>query len=147
MGGTSLSGYGYVQRNMRRYLAHRIAFELTFGPIPDGLFVCHHCDNPPCVNPAHLFVGTQAENMADMAAKGRHRSRGGQNGERHPQAKLTDAQVDTIRVLLTGPESTRQIAERYGVSRSLISKIQTGAVRPVAFCVSVLVLLGMAGPA
>lgn len=67
----SARGYGRFGHDSRR--AHRIAWELTFGPVPDGLLVCHTCDNPPCIRPEHLFLGTDADNARDMVAKGRGR--------------------------------------------------------------------------
>ena len=74
-GGLTTSGYGILytskQDKPRRRLAHRLMYEIEHGPIPDGLFVCHRCDNPPCVNPDHLFLGTASDNMQDMLSKGR----------------------------------------------------------------------------
>ena len=64
-------GYGHIYADGRLAYTHRLAYELTYGPIPEGLFVCHHCDNPPCCRPEHLFLGTAQDNQSDMAAKGR----------------------------------------------------------------------------
>jgi hypothetical protein len=70
-GGRKVKGYGRLMRDYKDLQSHRVAWEETFGPIPDGLQVLHHCDNPPCCNPAHLFLGTPGDNVRDMVAKGR----------------------------------------------------------------------------
>lgn len=102
--GKQKAGYGALWWSGKPTTAHRVAWELAHGPIPAGLFVCHHCDNRPCCNPAHLFVGTQADNMRDMNAKGRHgKVKSGPNtprGEAHPRAVLTD---DIVRRLRAAP--------------------------------------------
>lgn len=119
--------------------AHRVAWELANGPIPEGLHVCHRCDNPPCCNPAHLFIGTHTDNQRDMAAKGRHVApHGDANGMRlHPEARprgeragravLTDGQVIEIRNLYAaGGLSAARIGEMYGVAGSTIRRIAAG---------------------
>ena len=86
LGGTR-KGYGRFKLKGRMVTAHRHAYELEVGPIPDGLFVLHECDNPSCVNPRHLFLGTQLDNIRDRDKKGRHVAC---HGERHGEAKLTE---------------------------------------------------------
>ncbi len=95
---------------------HRAVWEIVFGPIPKGLLVLHTCDSPPCCNPAHLFLGTGAENSADMVSKGRQAK-----GEANGQAKLTVALVKAIRA---DPRSGPTIAAEYGVGRTLVSQIK-----------------------
>lgn len=97
--------------------AHRVAWRLFRGPIPEGLLVLHHCDNPKCCNPIHLFLGTQADNMADKCAKGRQAK-----GSKHGRAKLTEGEVAEIRVNEHGLHQY-ELAEIYGVSQQLISFI------------------------
>lgn len=75
-------GYGTIGVMGKTRRAHRVAWELANGPIPEGLLVCHHCDNPPCCNPAHLFLGTDKDNVADMRAKGRGRALSGEEWRR-----------------------------------------------------------------
>jgi hypothetical protein len=106
------------------------------GPIPDGIHVCHTCDNPRCVNLAHLFLGTQAENVADMMAKGRHRTAPPKTprrdetflrGERHPHARLTWEKVCAIRQLhQDGAMGTAELATHFGVTQTHIQYIVTG---------------------
>lgn len=119
-GAKNADGYGMVKVNRRMVRAHRRVYEQEHGPIPPGLFVCHTCDNPPCCNPAHLFIGTNAENLADMRAKGRNRVPEPMRGERHPIAKLTLAQQECIRQERALGASLRALGRKYGVSNQRI---------------------------
>ncbi len=118
------SGYGritgVVDGRKRDFYAHRVAHELWIGPLAgSGEVVCHSCDIPACINPAHLFSGTVADNSADMVAKRRN-----PNGERSPVAVLSDADVDQIRALYsTGLYTQKEIATAYGVTRQHVSKL------------------------
>jgi hypothetical protein len=120
--GTIHRGYGVIgDRNNRQYLAHRLSYEIHKGPIPNGLYVCHACDNPPCVNPRHLWIGDDAANQRDKALKGR-----APRGERHHRAKLTADDVRAIRRLY--PQSSQtEIAARYRMNQTVISDIVRGA--------------------
>jgi hypothetical protein len=92
-------------------MAHRIAYELAYGPIADGLQVLHRCDNPPCCNPAHLFLGTIKENIHDAMAKGRFTC-----GVRQHNSKLTDTQVQRLRQQRALGASVQQLATQYQLS-------------------------------
>lgn len=105
--------------------ASRVAFELTNGPIPAGMFVCHRCDNPPCCNPAHLFAGTPNDNVQDAIRKGRMRHVG-VPGSRHPRAKLTEEQAADIWVRANMGERGVALAAEYGISISVVSRIKNG---------------------
>lgn len=126
------SGYGRLQPpgQSKTVLAHRYAYELTYGPIPDGLFICHACDNPSCCNPAHLRPGTNSDNVQDAMQRGRRRLDWPGpvlRGEKNPSAKLTDAQTEEIRAKKTsGKYLQRDLAREYGVSEATISMIVNG---------------------
>ncbi len=119
---TDKDGYGKLQVKKRPVPAHRLAYQIFRGEVPDGLFVCHECDNPTCVNPRHLFLGTSRHNIDDMVAKRRTLV-----GERNHQAKLTEAAVVEIRRrCVVGGESMRAIGRAYGVSLAVIRRIVNG---------------------
>ena len=118
-------GYGHVRYNSIEQYAHRVSWTIANGPIPEGMYVCHKCDNPPCCNPNHLFLGTQADNMRDAIEKGRTASR---VGELNTNSKLTAPDIKRIRILLEdGSLSHRQIGALFGVVPRTISHISTGA--------------------
>jgi hypothetical protein len=121
----SARGYGFVKYHGSQRYAHRLAYETFVGPIPDGMCVCHHCDNPSCVKPSHLFLGTHADNRADCVAKGRHG-----RGERNGRAKLGESDVAEIRRRLTRGELQQCLADEYGMSNQQISNISTGRAWP-----------------
>jgi hypothetical protein len=125
---------GYGQFTMDRggsrwttVAAHRVAWELTHGPIPEGQLVCHRCDNPPCCNPEHLFLGTTSDNVVDSVVKGRWTRNPWRNqpkGERTANAKLTEAAVREIRQrYATGGISQQTLATEYGVNQTKISAV------------------------
>jgi len=123
---TGAYGYGHtcklVDGKWKNVKAHRAAYEERFGPVPDGLCVCHKCDTPAGCNPEHLFLGTHAENMQDMKQKKRAVGHAGQS---HPRTKLKDSDIPTIRELIK-TESCVAVAERYGVKKHVIHDISRG---------------------
>lgn len=119
--------YGQVSVGNRRRRAHRAAYEVAFGQIPPGAVVCHRCDNSLCCNPAHLFVGSVADNNRDKMAKGRHRAL---YALANPAAKLSDEQAAEIRKRALAGEKQRVIAAEYGIDRALVSMLKTGRARP-----------------
>ena len=113
-------GYGKTGGHDGSRIAHRVFFEAHKGAIPEGLFVCHKCDTPSCVNPDHLFAGTAAENGADAANKGRGREA---RGEKNSSAKLTERQVLAI---FNDPRPEREVADEFGVSAGTVTAIKNG---------------------
>lgn len=106
------AGYGTVVRDGKQGIVSHFAYEAAFGAIPEGLFACHHCDNPPCFRPSHLFAGDNSDNMQDSIAKGRFTR---SHGERHWKASVTEETVREIRRLHAEGMSTRAIEARFGL--------------------------------
>jgi hypothetical protein len=119
-------GYGCLSFQRTRIMAHRLAWTLTHGPIPSGMVICHHCDNPPCCNPGHLFIGTIKDNNVDMGLKRRNAPGG------IPPPKLSWEQVNAIRAIYENgkrPQTFRQTAKQFGVTPPAISQIVNGRIR------------------
>jgi hypothetical protein len=115
------TGYGTIRIHRKTWSSHRVSWIIHFGD-PGDLLVCHKCDNRPCCNPNHLFLGTTADNTQDMMKKGR-----GKNvGESHARAKLTEADVIEIRKRLANGERHKDIGDLYGVDSTTICNINTG---------------------
>ena len=129
LGYCNRDGYGiFGVSHQSARLAHRLSYACFRRAVPAGCCVLHICDNPKCINPAHLFLGSQAENVADCTAKGRWaRSRPSQRGELNAQAKLKRCDVEAIRELANQGIPQRRIARRYGISQSQVSNIRRGA--------------------
>lgn len=134
---TIVGGYGQFKLNCKGIVAHRFSYEITYGTIPKDLIVCHRCDNPLCVNPAHLWVGTNADNSFDMKNKGRS-LKGDKNnarlypeklkrGSQHPSSVLNENQVLEIRYKWNKAHKKfgmfSELAKEYGVNRTTISAI------------------------
>ncbi len=118
---TNLNGYGVIWFNQVMTPAPRVAVFLTGLEIPDGMCVCHTCDNPPCVNPSHLFIGSYSDNLVDMVSKGRANR---PKGERSPFAKMTDEGVLAARAAYAeGGALQKDLAEQYGVSKTAMRRI------------------------
>lgn len=136
-GGRNALGYGRIHvggSRGRRLFAHRLAYEIAVGPLAAN--ACHRCDNPPCCNPAHIFDGSQRDNILDAASKGRIASgddhglrkhpEARERGERHHNARLTEQQVVEIRIAADTRQDYNDIGRRYGVTRVTVNEIALG---------------------
>ena len=136
VGARNLSGYGHLWIAGGNISAHRISWLLHYGSIPSGMLICHHCDNPGCVNPQHLFLGTQKENLADRERKGRtpkgdrssrrlHLDRY-PTGERHYKAKFSIDEVLSIKQAVANGSCQRKLARQYEVHKDTIWRVVHG---------------------
>lgn len=127
-GGRHVRGYGIFKLKNKSWKAHRVSWLIHRGPIPNGLHVLHKCDNPPCVNPRHLFLGTHQDNMDDRDAEGR---RAPPKGEKNGRAILTRKKVRQIRrIYAAGGITQKVLGARYGFAQAHISAITTGKLWP-----------------
>jgi hypothetical protein len=123
-GSKTTGGYGVMLWDKETFYTHRLSIEFTGIKIPARYYVCHKCDNPSCVNPNHLFIGSPRDNALDKVSKKRHTY-----GENHPNAVLTDAEINSIRIMAEDGIFLADIAKIFNVSNSHISKIVGRLVR------------------
>ena len=121
LGEIDRDGYRRLIVNKQRIRAHRYVWMLFFGSIPPGMLVLHKCDNPACINPEHLFLGTVEDNNNDRQAKGRTLF-----GERHGQAKISEAQAREVISALQADGSAKRVCAQLGLSRHIVSDIKRG---------------------
>ncbi|GAB6170593.1 HNH endonuclease [Paradesulfitobacterium aromaticivorans] len=112
-------GYGIFHANHKSYIAHRFYYALHHGPIPEHIKACHKCDNPACVNPDHIFLGTQSENLRDAVMKGRRNML----GEDNPFSKLTEDNVLSLRRLYANGITKAELARRFQLSKTHVGRI------------------------
>jgi hypothetical protein len=124
-GSKNPGGYGHLKVAGKTRTAHTVGFELQNGPIPEGAFVLHKCDNRPCVRGSHLFTGTQKDNVLDAVKKGRHKNPV-MPGEAHPLARLTGAQVAEMRKAAADGEPKASLEERFKVTRRHLNRVLSG---------------------
>lgn len=122
-GVTQHFGHKRVRHGGSKWLAHRLAWTLTFGPIPSGLCVCHRCDVPSCINPGHLFLGTRGDNNVDRGVKGRTVTA---RGSRHPHSKLTEWKVKEILRKIGEGRTVCALSQEYDVSLTAVYRIRSG---------------------
>ena len=122
----TVKGYGQIWQSGRQLKAHRVSWELHHGPIPDGMLVCHTCDNKPCVNPAHLFLGTHSDNMKDAARKGHILPPPIRRGKSNGNAKLNDRQALDIYSRIQNGETKSALAREFGISPKAVYSIGAG---------------------
>lgn len=118
--GINKAGYGIFAVNRKSQLAHRISYILYKGKIPLGKFVCHSCDNPTCVNPDHLWLGTAKDNAVDRMVKGRNAD------QRGYKSALAKWELKTVQAMREAKGSLNELTKQYGISKSQISKIRSG---------------------
>jgi hypothetical protein len=114
------NGYGQIGLGQSVFLVHRASYSVFVGDIPEGLYVCHKCDNRKCFNPDHLFAATHNENMADMINKGRQRSL---SGVESPNAKLTTEQIQEIRDRYIPYVTTAELANEFGITKQYVGQL------------------------
>lgn len=117
-GATNAAGYGIINHQNRPHLAHRLSWQIANGPIPEALAALHKCDVRACINPDHIFLGTRADNNADMVAKKRNKPC---RGEQQGNAKLS---VDEVRLIRSSPGLQREIAAQYAITQVTVSAIK-----------------------
>lgn len=124
-GAKTNKGYGVIRRADKNYLAHRFSYTLKNGPISDGVFICHKCDNPLCVNPDHHFEGDNSANMRDCFSKGRGKIPL-MKGENHPNSKITENIAKHIRILKESGLTEQKIADYLGATKRIVNMVSSG---------------------